>query len=147
MQESELRQQLTEAMRRRDALQTKVLRGVLAGLKNKAIESRGTELREADVTTILKREVKQCGETLEFARKSGRRELIEEAEATLAILQGLLPAQLSEAELRTVIRDIVRETGATSIGPVMKTLGERHAGLYDGKIASQIARELVAVSA
>jgi len=147
MQESELRQQLNEAMRQRDALRTRVLRGVLAALKNKAIESRGAELSEGDVASIVKREVKQCGETLDFARKSGRRELIEEAEATLAILQGLLPAQMSEAELRTVIQDIVRETGATSIGPVMKTLGERHAGLYDGKIASQIARELVATPA
>ena len=142
--EARLREDLKSAMRQRDELRTRVLRGVLAAIKNKAIESRGQELGEKDVIAILKREAKQCAETLDFARKAGREESVGEHEAVLRVLEEYLPAQLDEAGLRAAVEAIVAETGATQIGPVMKELGARHGGSYDGKMASTIVREVLA---
>jgi uncharacterized protein len=143
MTEKELRDALTAAMRAKDAPRLKALRGVLALVKNKAIELRA-EPTEKDIASLIQREVKQCRESLEFARQAGRADQIAEHEEQQAILEGLLPAAMGDDELREAIRGIVAETGATSLGPVMKALGERFAGRYDGKAASTVAREILA---
>ena len=144
MTEKDLRDALGTAMRARDAMRMRALRAVLSLVKNRQIEQRGTELTERDIAALIQREVKQTRETLDFARQAGRTEQIAEHEALLADLEGLLPTALGEEQLRDTIRQIVEETGATSLGPVMKTLGERYAGQYDGKMASTLAREILA---
>ena len=144
MTEKDLRDALTAAMRARDAARMRALRGVLALVKNRMIEVRGGELPEREIASLIQREVKQCKETLEFARQAARSDRVAEHEEQLAILEGLLPNALSEEELRAAIRAIIAETGATSLGPVMKALGERYAGRYDGKAASGLARDILA---
>jgi len=141
--EAAIRNDMKAAMRARDALRTRVIRSLLAALKNKAIEARAETLPEREVVAVVQREVKQCRETLDFARKAGRQESVAEHEAELAVLESYLPKQLDESDLRNVIERIVAETSATGIGPVMKLLGERHGGQYDGKIASRIVKEVL----
>lgn len=142
MTESELRERLTAAMRNRDAMTLRALRAVVAAIKNKSIELRGP-VPEREIAMLIQREVKQCRETLDFARKAERADQVTEHEQLLAALESLLPTAMSDSELREAIRGIVAETGATGIGPVMKALGERYAGRYDGKVASALARELL----
>ncbi|RMF22828.1 MAG: GatB/YqeY domain-containing protein [Deltaproteobacteria bacterium] len=141
--EETLRSDLKKAMLEKDTLRVRVLRGLLAAIKNRAIEARGEELTEKDLVAVVKREVKQCRETLDFARQAGRSETVAEQEAVLSVLESYLPAQLDEAALRREIEAIAAETGATNIGPVMKELSARHAGRFDGKTASRIAAEIV----
>ena len=144
LDENRLRDDLKTAMRARDSLRTRVLRGVLAALKNKAIETRGEALGEKELIAIVKREAKQCAETLEFARKAGRDDTVAEHEAVLKVLEAYLPRQLDEDSLRAAVEAIVAETGATEMGSVMKELSARHGGAYDGKRASVIVREVLA---
>jgi uncharacterized protein YqeY len=143
MTEKELREALTAAMRARDAMRLRALRAVLALIKNRSIETRA-ELSERDIAMLIQREVKQCRETLDFARQAGRAEQVTEHEELLGVLEGLLPSGLSQEELAEAIRGAITETGATSLGPIMKVLGERYAGRYDGKAASSLAREILA---
>lgn len=143
MTEVELRAALQQAMRAKDAPRLRALRAVLALVKNRSIELKG-ELSERDIAGLIQREVKQCRETLDFARQANRSEQVAEHEELLAILEGLLPAALSQDELAEAIRAAIAETGATSLGPVMKVLGEKYAGRYDGKVASGLAREILA---
>ncbi len=137
--ETELRERLTAALRARDTTAAKVLRNALAAVQNKRIELRLADdeaLGDPDLLAILKREAKQTREALEFAERAGRSALVEEARAELALLEEMLPSQLSGQALLAAIEGILEETGADSIGPVMKTLAERHPGSYDGKEAS-----------
>jgi hypothetical protein len=127
----------------KDDLRTRVLRTTLAAIKNKAIEARTKELSETDLVAVMKREARQCGETLDFARKAGRADMVREHEAVLAILEGYLPSMLGETELKEAIQRIVAETGASAIGAIMKELGVRFPGRFDGKVASRIAGELL----
>jgi uncharacterized protein YqeY len=143
MTEKDLREALTAAMRAKDAPRLRALRAVLALVKNRQIEQKG-EISEREVTALIQREVKQCRETLEFARQAGRQDQVAEHEELLGILEALLPNAMSEEELAAAIRAIVTETGATGLGPVMKALGERFAGRYDGKAASALARDILA---
>lgn len=143
MTEKDLRDALTAAMRARDAMRMRALRAVLALVKNRQIEVKG-EISERDITALIQREVKQCRETLDFARQAGRSEQVAEHEELLGVLEALLPSAMSRDELAEAIRAIVAETGATSLGPIMKALGERFAGRYDGKDASALARDILA---
>jgi len=142
--EQTLRDEMKAAMRARDAMRLKVVRSLLAAIKNKVIADGGKELGDRDVVAVIKREAKQCRETLDYARKADRGEAVAEHEAELAILESYLPAQLGDDELRAVIEAIVSETGATAIGPVMKELSSRHGGNFDGKAASRIVGEVLA---
>ena len=141
MDEGALRTELKRAMRGKEQLRVNVLRSVLAAIKNRVIEKKGQALSESEIAALIKKEAKQCGETLDFARQGERIELVKEQERILAVLESLLPAQLTEDELKTAIDGIITATGASSLGEVMKELGLRHGGRFDGKTAAGLARE------
>jgi uncharacterized protein YqeY len=65
-------------------------------------------------------------------------------ERELAIIEEFLPKQLSRDELTTIIGGIKEKSGSTNLGEIMKILKESHGGSYDGKIASEVARHLLA---
>ena len=65
-----------------------------------------------------------------------------QGEAESAILEAYLPAQLGPAELEAAVRAIAAELGTTQIGPVMAELRKRHAGQFDGKLASELIKKL-----
>lgn len=141
--EASLREELKTAMRARDQMRMRVVRNLLAAIKYRNIETGADLISESDLLAIVKRETKQCRETLDAAREAGRTEIVVEHEEVLEMLADYLPKQLSEAQLETAIREIVVETHADSIGPIMKALGAKYAGSYDGKLASQVAAKVL----
>jgi uncharacterized protein YqeY len=143
MSEQTIREDLKVAMRERDSATSTVLRGLLAAIKNKTIELKIDALSEKDFIAVVKREAKQCSETLDFARKAGREESVAEHEAVLSVLERYLPAQMDEAGLRAAIEEIATALGdAPAMGAIMKELSAKHGGSYDGKTASRIAGEI-----
>jgi len=141
--EPSIRDDLKSAMRAKDALRCQVLRAILAAAKNRAIELRVESLDETEFLSVLKREAKQRAESLEFARKAERDDLVKEHTAALAVVEGYLPRQMSETELRDEIEAIVAAAGANGVGAVMKEMSRRHAGHFDGKTASRLAAEIL----
>ncbi len=140
--EERVRDDLKTSMRAKDSLRSQILRAILAAAKNRAIDLKVDVLPDAEFLAVVKKEAKQRAEALEFAEKAAREDLIRENSASIAIVESYLPRQMSEDELRDEIRVIVGATGANGVGPVMKELTRRHAGLFDGKTASRLAGEL-----
>ena len=143
--QTQLRDALTAAMKSGDVQRKTTLRMALAAIKNAEIEARG-ELDDGKVLNILSKEVKARQETIEGAQKADRPDLIKKAEMEIAILNEFLPAQLSEEELRAVIKEAIDEAGASSMtdmGRVMGVLMPKIQGRADGKEANQIVRELL----
>ncbi len=143
LEDSDLRQQLKIAMKAGETLRLQVIRSLLTGLKNRSIEKKGDPLDDKDRLAVARREAKQAAESLEFAEKSGREDTIAKARDLLSLCKEFLPSQMNEAELTEAVRGILSEGDASSLGDVMKALGARYAGRYDGKAASAIARELL----
>jgi uncharacterized protein YqeY len=137
-----LADELTQAMKARDAQRVLVLRGVVAAAKNLKVERRVGALDEADLLAIVRRELKKREEAEQFADKAGRSDIVEQNRAERAILETWVPAQLGADDVERAVREIV-DGGATALGAVMAALKERHAGRYDGKIASEIARRVL----
>ena len=96
-------------------------------------------LPDAEVIKILNKISKNLKETLSQTDN-------EESKIELSIIEAYLPQQMSEAELRTVIEQIISETGAKSPGEIGKVMGgfnAKFAGKADNKTVSIITKELL----
>lgn len=142
---SRLQQDLQQAIRDRDELRRDTLRMAIAAAYN-AQKAAGRELTDDEVVQILSREVKTRRESIEAFAAAGRAESAEREQAELEIVQGYLPAQLSESELVAVVDETIAETGASTprdMGKVMTALLPKIRDRADGKQASGIvARQL-----
>jgi hypothetical protein len=141
--EAALQTRLKQAMKGRDVLQTSVLRGVIAGIKNARVEQRGTELSSEQVIAVVRRELKKRDEVIEFARQGQREDVLRQNQAERAVLAALLPPTLDPSELEAAVRRYCDE-GASAIGEVMRRLQGEFPGRIDGKLANAVARRILA---
>ena len=131
-------QDLTSAMKAGEKDRVGALRLVLSELQKDAKEGAGDEL------AVLRRERKRRNESATAFRDAGRPELAEAEEAEAKVIAAYLPAELSDDELRAIVRDAVAESGASSpkdMGQVMKAAMPKVAGRADGKRVSALAQE------
>ena len=134
------------AMKGGDKEATGTLRLVAAAIKNRDIEARtGSAPNDDDqlVTEVLQKMVKQRRESADIYRKNGRDDRAEVEEAEIAVIERFLPQQLGDAEAEAKIREIVAETGASSMkdmGRVMALVKERLGGSIEPARASGLVK-------
>ncbi len=138
----QLRTDLNQSRRDRDKLRTTVLTTLLSEVRNKEIEV-GHELSDPEVVGVVQSAVKRRKEAAEQFHAAGRGELAAQEEQEAGILQGYLPPQLGEDEVRAFVREAVAG-GARDVGGVMKAVMPRVKGQFDGKELNRIAREELA---
>ena len=140
-----LSQSLKDALRAKDDITKRTIRMALAAVKNAEIDQQA-EQEESAVLAILQKEVKMRRETIDGAKQAGRDDLIAEAEAEIAVLEGFLPKGLSPEELEVIVSDAIAEVGATSMremGQVMQAVMPKVRGRADGKDVNQIVHRLL----
>lgn len=106
-----------------------------------------TELADADVVKIISKLAKQGADSATLYKEQQREDLVAEELAQVAVMQGFLPKQLSDAELTEAIKTIIAEVGAASMkemGKVMGIASKRLAGQADGKDISEKVKSLLA---
>jgi len=141
----QLQDDLKRAMREQDEVRKRTLRMALAAIKNKEIEVQ-RELDDADVAAILQKEAKQRHETLDELRQVERPDLVAAEQAELDVLTEYLPQQLSQDEIAALARQVISDlnaTGPRQMGQVMGVLMPQLKGQADGKLVSQVVRELL----
>lgn len=141
-----LTEDLKQAMRQGDEQRRSTLRLVMAAIKNAEIEKR-RELEEGELLAIIAKEAKQRHESIAQFERGGRQDLADREEAELQILLAYLPEQLSREDIEAQARQIIEEVGATSpaqMGQVMRRLMPLMQGKADGKLVSQVVKELLA---
>jgi uncharacterized protein YqeY len=133
---------LKEAMRARDQLRLDTLRSALSGFIYKRSES-GKELSDADELDVVRRLVKQRGDSLGEFEKAGRTDLAEKERAEREILLAYLPPQRSAADIREIVQSVLAELPAEqrNAGAVMKVVMPQLRGLADGNLVRQIVTE------
>ncbi len=134
-----LRADLNAARLDRDRERTLVLSTVLAEIRNREIET-GGDLADGGVRAVVARAVRQRLDAAEQMRDAGREELAEREEGQAKVLRAYLPTELSEDEVREMVRSIVA-SGAGHIGAVMPRLMPQIQGRFDGRAASAIVRQ------
>ncbi|MDH3533535.1 MAG: GatB/YqeY domain-containing protein [Gammaproteobacteria bacterium] len=144
-----LKDQITEdmksAMKAGNKDRLKVVRLMLAAIKQIEIDKR-IELDDAAVLSVLDKMVKQRRDSVDQFQKGKRNDLAEIELAEIAILEGYLPEQLSDAELDALIDAAITTTGAASVrdmGKVMAAVKAKAAGAADmGAVGAKVKARL-----
>jgi len=126
------------AMKAGDRERAGALRMVVDALQKDA------KLGEGDEVAVLQRERKKRLEAAEAYGEAGRAEQAAAETFEAELIEGYLPAQLSEEELAELVDAAVNETGASEqkqMGQVMSALMPKVAGRADGKRVSAAVRE------
>ena len=117
---------LVSAMKGGDKETTATIRLIQSAIKNRDIEARtGGAPADDDalVTEVLQKMVKQRRESAELYRKGGREDRAATEETEIAVIERFLPQQLSDADAEAKIREIIAETGASSMKDMGRVMG------------------------
>lgn len=140
MTNQELHDEMVAAMKAKDKTRLSIIRQVMAEVKNVEVNER-RDATEEDVTSMVKRLIKQTSETLEMSIKAANnQERTDTLTEQVKILESLLPAQLSGDELVALIEQTIAEVGATTrkdMGRVMGELNKATGGNFDKAAAAK----------
>jgi hypothetical protein len=142
---AQLADDLKSALRSGDKLRTSVIRLLTALIKNREVEKRGP-LTDAELMQALSASCKQRQEAIEQFRQGHRQDLVDKETAELLILQAYLPTALGPEELQALVQEAIRESQAASpreMGKVMALLMPKVTGRADGKVVSELVREML----
>ena len=145
----QIKSKLNEALKAKDKNTYPTLRLVVSAIKDAEIAGRSKgqkEVKDSDVTTILKKMIKQRNESCEVYKKAGRKELLDSETREVEVISIFLPKQLSEEETKKICQETLKTVGATSMkdmGKVMGALKLKHADTIDFSKVSSIIKELL----
>lgn len=142
-----LRTDLTTAMKARDTVRTRTLRSALTAVSTAEVAGRASrELSDDEVVKVLAREAKRRREAADAFAAAGRAEQASAERAEGEVLDGYLPAQLSDDELAAIVAAGIAESGASgprAMGQVMKVVTPQVAGRAEGaRVAAEVRRQL-----
>jgi uncharacterized protein YqeY len=133
------------AMRAKDSARLGAIRFLQAAIKQKEVDER-IVADDPAVIAIIEKLIKQRRDSIAQFEAAGRLDLVDKENAELALLQGYLPQQLSDAELEAAIEAAIADSGATgapAMGKVMAVLKPRLAGRADiGKASALVKKKL-----
>ncbi len=121
------------------------LRMVLSQVKNKQIEKK-EPLEDDEILRIIQGLVRQSNDAIAQFKQGHRADLVKKEETFISICQAYLPEQLSEEDLKKLIRETIDEVSAVTLkdmGKVMKAVMPKVAGRADGKRVNQIVRAIL----
>ena len=145
MIKEQLNEDMKVALKAGDKLRLSVVRMLMSELKNERI-AKGADLDEASERKVLTSYAKKRKEAMDAARAGGREEIAQREQAELDITMSYLPKQISDDELRTVVKKHVEASGASgpqAFGAVMKQVIAEVGGQADGKLISSLVREML----
>ncbi len=136
----QLLEEMKQAMKSGQKLKLEVVRMLRSRIKNEEIDQ--GELDDEGVQTVVKRQIKQWKDALEDYVEAERQDLVEETRQKIELLQDYLPEQLSEEDLKKIIREVKTKSGLEQTGPligkVMEKVGNKAEGSKVAKLVNQL---------
>lgn len=139
----QLNEDMKAAMKAKEKERLSTIRMIKAAIQNEEID-KGRELTPDEEIAIVSREKKQRMDSYEEFAKAGRSDLITNLEKELEIVTEYLPEQLSDDEVREIVKETIEEVGAESMqdmGKVMTTIMPKVSGAADGSKINQLVKE------
>lgn len=140
-----LESDLKDALRAGQEVRKSTIRMIIASIKLAQVE-KGAALDDSEILSIIQKEIKNRKDAILEAQKVAREDLIVENQTEITILEGYLPKQLSEEELRRIIQDSIESVGCVGMadmGKVMKAVMPKIQGRAPGDLVSRLVREMV----
>ena len=145
----QIEDKLNVALKAKDKNTYPTLRLIVSAIKDAEIAGRSKgqkEIKDSDITGILKKMIKQRNESCEVYKKAGRTELLESETKEINVINTFLPKQLSEEETKKICKEVIKSVGASSMkdmGKVMGALKSKHADTLDFSKVSGIIKGLL----
>lgn len=142
-------QDVKDAMKGGDKARLSTLRLITAAIKDRELGIGGNapvEVGDQEIVVILQKMVKQRRESLATYEAAGRKDLADQEQFEIGILEGYLPKQMGDADVKAAVTGLVAELGAAGpkdMGRVMGVLKQRFAGQMDFGRASGVLKELL----
>ncbi len=140
---------LKDAMRARDEDRVRAIRMVKAAISNLEIArtdaknpQHGQPVTEGDLSRVVENQVKQRRESIELYQKGNRPELAAKEAAEIRALEKYMPQQMSREEIRAEVEKVIADLGTREFPKVMRESAARLKGRADGKLVSEVVREL-----
>lgn len=144
--EQKITTDLKTAMKAKDDAGKRGIRAIKQAILLAKTDGSGAEIDEAREIKMLQKLAKQRKESIAIFDAQGRDDLAKIEREELEIIEGYLPAQLSEADITTALQEIIQQTGASSMRDMGKVMGmatKKFAGQADGKVVSSIVKKLL----
>ncbi len=141
----QLQLDMADAMRAGDKEKRDTLRLLLAAVKQVEVDGRKT-LDDDGVHAVLNKQAKQRRESITDYERAGRDDIAEDEKTELAIIESYLPKMMSRAEIETLASKTISEleaSGPRDTGPVMGSLMPQVKGKADGRLVSEVVRDLL----
>ena len=145
----QIEEKLNSALKAKDKNIYPTLRLVVSAIKDAEIASRTKgqkEMSDSEVTSILKKMIKQRNESCEVYKKAGRNELLDNETKEIEVISVFLPKQLSDEETKKICEGAIKSSGASSMkdmGKVMGILKSKNADTLDFSKVSSIIKDLL----
>jgi uncharacterized protein YqeY len=150
MTQADLKEMMKDAMRAKDTVKLTVVRGLISAMTNEAVQKGygpDGQLNEDEVLTVIMRAAKQRKDSIQQFTDGGRPELAETEKAELAVIETMLPAQMSRDEIVAAATAKAQELGITEktkanqlMGMLMKDLK----GKADGTVVKEVVDSMFA---
>lgn len=140
-----LKEQITndmkEAMRAKDAKTLGTIRLLTAAMKQKEVDER-VELTDTDILAIIEKMIKQRRDSIAQFEKGDRKDLVEQEQGEIDVLQKYMPAALSQEEIEKAVLEAAKgASGIKDMGKVMATLKTQLAGRADMSAVSALVKK------
>ncbi len=145
MLKEKLLEDLKQAMKEKDEIKKNTVQMVRAAILQ-VEKDKGVTLEDNQVLDIIAKESKKRKDSFADYQKSGRQDLITQVEKEIEILAAYLPKQLSKEEISVIVKQIIEQTGATSMkdmGMIMKQAKATMGASADGKTINEVVKELL----
>ena len=146
--EKKIEEKLSVSLKSKDKEVYPTLRLIISAIKDMKIANKIKEesLKDNEVTSILKKMVKQRNDSCEAYQKAGRKDLHEKELKEINIINEFLPKQLDEAQTKEICEKLIKQVNAQSMkdmGKIMGALKNSHGDALDFSRVSKIIKELL----
>ena len=141
----QLNEDLKTAMRNKEVVKRDSIRAINTMIKQIEVDER-KELTDEDVIKLIQRGIKQREEAIAQYKAASRDDLVQKEQEQVDVFMLYLPAQLSDEELEAGMKEIIAQTGASSMkdmGKVMGAATKTFAGVADGKRINEMVKKLL----
>lgn len=142
----QLKEDLKTAMRDKEVVKRDSIRAINTMIKQIEVDER-RELDDEEVIKLIQRGIKQREEAITQYKGAGRDDLVQKEQEQVDVFMLYLPKQLTDEELESGMKEIIAETGATSMKDMGKVMGmatKKFAGVADGKRINEMVKKLLA---
>jgi hypothetical protein len=143
----QIQKDLIENMKARNEAAVGAIRMLKTAIMKVETAGEAKTATDEEIIQLVNKEIKQRKDSIEQFEKGNRPELAAKEKAEMAFLEKYMPAQMSEDEIKAIIKEGMAATGATTkadMGKVMGAIMPKVKGKADGGLVNKLVMSMLA---